>query len=140
MPTLIRKLDCKRMRQKKQHHALPREERTCTIEFGMDEDLDSILDKSLMRLSTMVEEPDYTILLAFRKYTIYWEHMTIKKFFDGSIEMKRSGIYRRKGLIMRSCTVIDCKRIIFGQKMEAAGLRSYCFKTLLTKCLKILDI
>jgi len=76
---------------KKEHHVLPREQHTCTIEFGMDED--SVLDKSLMRLSTMVEEPNYTILPAFRKYTIYWEHVTIKKFFDGSIEMKRSGIY-----------------------------------------------
>jgi len=55
----------------------------------MDEDLDSILDKSLVRLSTMVEEPNYTILPAFRKYTIYWEYVTMK-FFDGSIEMKRS--------------------------------------------------
>jgi len=40
---------------------------------------------------------------------------------------------------MRSCTVIDCKRIIFGQKMEAAGLGSYYFKTIYQTFMSVQD-
>ena len=69
-------------------------------------------------------EPNFTILLAFYEYTIYWEHVDVKRLLDGATEIKQSGIYR---LIMRSCTVIDCKKIIFG--MKPAPLRSYYFKT-----------
>lgn len=69
-----------------------------------------------------------TILPAFHEYVFYGKHVNVRRFLDGAYETKRSRIYRRKGVIMRSCTVFDCKKIILG--VETAGLRSYYFRTI----------
>ena len=77
---------------------------------------DKILDNSLMQLSTVVdykEAEDLSRLAAMHQFVIYWEHITLKKFFDNSIEMRQSGVYRQKGLVAHSCYLIDCKKIIF---------------------------
>jgi len=92
----------------------------------MDEDM--ILDNSLMHLSIKEELMYEPSSLALQEFMIYWEHVTVKKFFS-TIQLKWGDQEFIDGNAwLWGAVLLSTEKKIFGNKM-VAGLRKQYFKT-----------